>query len=1320
MEIRRSKILAIDDNQDNLISIRALIKESFPEALILTASNGLKGLELAAAEDPDVVLLDIVMPGMDGFEVCKQLKADSKLRDIPVVFVTALKGDKESRILALECGAEAFLAKPIDESELTAQVRAMIKIKNANIQKHREKEYLAALVAQRTNELNEAHTSTLKLLEDLRKENDARKMSEEALRESEERFRTVAQSANDAIITIDHKGIIKGWNRGAETIFGFFEAEMLGDDLTRIIPEQYHLMHKEGVRQAATRSESHVLGKTIELLGIHKSGKELSIELSMAEWETVSGKFYTGIIRDITQRRQAEIALRESEKRYRGLMNNLDAGVVVHAPDTSVIMSNPKASELLGLNDGQMRGTLAIDPQWQFVDETNNPLPIEKYPVNQIAISKKALKFFTAGVYRPSTSDLVWLMVNGIPVLDKNGEITEIIVSFIDITQRKRAEDALMQSEERYRTIFENVQDVFYQTNLEGEVLEISPSIKHFAEFNREEIIGAPVDNLYFDANDRSILIQEIQKNGELRDYEIKLKTKTGQARHASINARLIYDTKGNPHHIDGAIRDTSERKLAEIALQESEAMYRNLVFRLPDGVYKSTDEGRFVDVNPAMAKMLGYESVEELKAIDIKTQLYFKPSDRESVILKVDKEEIGVYRMKKKDGSEIWVEDHGWLNKDDSVNILFHEGIMRDVTERKRAEDAVISSEIRYRRLFESAKDGILILDAATGKIVDVNPFLVELLGYSEEQFIEKAIWEIGFLKDIVANEDKFLELQQQEYVRYEDLPLETADGRRINVEFISNVYQVDLKKVIQCNIRDISDRVINEKQLKLLSRAVAQSPTTVIITDKAGNIEYVNPKFTEVTGYAMEEVLGKNPRFLQSGEQSAEFYQGLWNAILSGKEWTGEFHNKKKNGDSYWESAAISSITDNANNISHFIAVKEDITEKKEMIRELVIAKERAEESDRLKSAFLANMSHEIRTPMNGILGFTSLLKEPKLTGAEQQEYIAIIEKSGTRMLNIINDIISISKVEAGQLQVNITETNISQQLDYIYTFFKPEVEQKGMLLLLKNSLTANEAIIQTDREKVYAILTNLVKNATKFTQTGFIEIGLDKKDNFLVFSIRDTGTGIPKEQTEIIFERFRQGSESLSRNYEGAGLGLAISRAYVEILGGKIWFESEFTKGTMFYFTIPSDTVSSGTQDGEKELADVDVKNPVNDLTILIAEDDRISEMLITMAVRNFSKKIIRASTGLEAVEACRINTGIDLVMMDMKMPKMSGYEATRQIREFNKDIVIFAQTAFGLSSEREKAMEAGCDEYISKPVNLNVLNGLIQKHFKKNGK
>lgn len=858
MENRRIKILAIDDNKDNLISIKALIKETFPEAIFISALNGPKGIELAAAEDPDVILLDIVMPGMNGFEVCKKLKADKKLSDIPVVFVTAIKGDKESRIRALETGAEAFLAKPIDQTELMAQIRAMVKIKTAAIEKRDEKERLEKLVEERT--------------ESLRKE--------------------------------------------------------------------------------------------------------------------------------LKERKQAEEALRESEERYRSLLVNLEAGIVVHAPDTSIVINNRKASELLGLTDAQMRGKSAIDPAWKFIHEDNTPLTLEEYPVNRIITSRQPIKEQRLGIQQPGKNDIVWVSVNGFPLRDSKGEIAEIVISIIDITERMTAELLILKKTEEIEWQNQRLESLLkisqYQTDSIQELLD-------FALNEAIKLTNSKIGYIYF--------YDETKKQFILNTWSKEV-------------------------------------------MQECKVMN-------PQTIYNLDDTGCWG------------EAVRQRKPIILNDYQADNPH---------------------KKGTP---EGHVQLSKFLTIPVIFDDKIV-----------------------------------AVAG----------------------------------MAN-------KESDY--------------------------------------DNSD----VRQLTLLM-------------------------------------------------------------------------------DSVWK-----------------------ISERVLLIKDLTIAKEHAEESDRLKSAFLANMSHEIRTPMNGILGFAELLKEPGLTGEEQQKYIGIIEKSGARMLNIINDIVDISKIEAGLMKLDIKDTNINEQIEYIYTFFKPEVEAKGIKLSFKNVLSGKEAIIKTDHEKFYAIFTNLVKNAIKYSEEGTIELGYERKGKDIEFFVKDTGIGIPKDRQEAIFERFIQADIADKMARQGAGLGLAISKAYIEMLGGKIWVESEEGIGSAFYFTLPYITEQEEKKAVEKDIPEQEEKNKIKKLKTLIAEDDETSEMLITLGVEKFSKEILKVRNGLEAVEVCRNNPDIDLIFMDIQMPVMNGYEATRQIRQFNKDSVIIAQTAFGLSGDREKVIKAGCNDYISKPIKKAELQKLIVKFFGK---
>jgi CheY-like chemotaxis protein/anti-sigma regulatory factor (Ser/Thr protein kinase) len=305
---------------------------------------------------------------------------------------------------------------------------------------------------------------------------------------------------------------------------------------------------------------------------------------------------------------------------------------------------------------------------------------------------------------------------------------------------------------------------------------------------------------------------------------------------------------------------------------------------------------------------------------------------------------------------------------------------------------------------------------------------------------------------------------------------------------------------------------------------------------------------------------------------------------------------------------------------------------------------------------------------------------------------------------------------------MDISIKDTSINEKIEFIYKFFQPEIKDKGLRFLCKNTFAKNDVIIKTDSEKLYGILTNLVKNAIKFTYKGSIELGCKINGVWIEFYVKDTGCGIAPEYKEVIFDRFRQGSDSdsLTRNYEGSGLGLSISKSYVEMLGGKMWVESEVGKGSIFHFNIPYNQVSEEKRTTENIITGNDEEFAFSSLKILVAEDDEISNLIITRLIKNIAKEILHAKTGVEAISFCKRNPDIDLVFMDIRMPELNGCEATRQIRQFNKDLIIIAQTADAFVGEREKAIEAGCNDYITKPIDNSLLQELINKHCNKKWK
>lgn len=533
------------------------------------------------------------------------------------------------------------------------------------------------------------------------------------------------------------------------------------------------------------------------------------------------------------------------------------------------------------------------------------------------------------------------------------------------------------------------------------------------------------------------------------------------------------------------------------------------------------------------------------------------------------------------------------------------------------------------------------------------------------------------------------------------------------------------------------ITDKnVLNESKINHISEKLTESLENMsdafIAVDNNWEYTFVNQKAAQMLGKQPEELIGKTVWVSFPEAIGTPYHKAWYKAMKTKKQINFEDYYVPLN---LWLENRV--IPSNEGLVVFF----QDITERKlaeqktedlntklkirnrelyesiiqiqNINTELIHAKEKAEESERLKSSFLSNMSHEIRTPMNGILGFTELLKEPKLTGEEQQEYIKVIEKSGNRMLNIINDIVSISKLESGQMNLSYKETSIRDQVQVLYDFFKLEAEQKNIELKINNTLDNEDCFIRTDEEKINTILSHLVKNAIKFTDHGSIEIGCFKNDTRITFYVKDSGIGITSTKLDLIFERFRQEDDSLNRSYDGAGLGLYIAKSYVNLLGGKIWAANNTNSGAIFYFEIPFIKPHEIEKETQIPLSIGAIET--QKLKILVAEDDSISLKFISKILKIFGENLLIARNGIEAVNLCKKNPDIDLILMDIQMPVMNGYEAIKKIREFNEEVIIITQSAFVFTDEAEKAIEVGGNGYISKPINKNQLINHINKEI-----
>ena len=490
--------------------------------------------------------------------------------------------------------------------------------------------------------------------------------------------------------------------------------------------------------------------------------------------------------------------------------------------------------------------------------------------------------------------------------------------------------------------------------------------------------------------------------------------------------------------------------------------------------------------------------------------------------------------------------------------------------------------------------------------------------------------------------------------------------------------------------------------QSLRLLSRAIENSPAVVMITDVAGRIEYVNPRFTELTGYSSDEAIGQKPRILRSSQHSREFFEDLWTTILAGRKWRGEICNLKKDGTPYWQSASIAPVTGDEDGLTHFVAVTEDITERRRFIAELQEARRSAEEASRAKSSFLANMSHEIRTPMNAILGFTDLLlRDPGLTG-KQRERLGLVGRAGEHLLDLINDILEMSKIEAGRAIFNPVNFDLFRTIEDLARLFEPRAHKKGLAFDVVR-LGELPRFVVGDEGKIRQVLINLLGNAVKFTDSGGVTLKLGRAEGpaRLFAEVADTGPGIPEEDHHKLFQSFGQ-TETGIRAGGGTGLGLAICRAYAGLMNGSVSFVSAPGKGSTFRFEFAVELGREEDARGRAPARVLRLEAGQAPCRVLIVDDLAENRLLLTDLLSAAGFETSEASGGLEALAAFEREPP-SLVLMDQRMPDLDGKEATRRLKatDRGRNTPVLIVSASALEENRREALEAGADGFIRKP-------------------
>ena len=791
--------------------------------------------------------------------------------------------------------------------------------------------------------------------------------------------------------------------------------------------------------------------------------------------------------------------------------------------------------------------------------------------------------------------------------------------------------------------------------------------------------------------------------------------------RHLDITYTPFPSKDGPPPGVVAIARDITDIKQTQDALAESEERFRTVFEQAPLGIFTSTAKGRFLSVNPALARMLGYSSPQEVveSITDIAAQIYVHPERRFEVTERLRRyggpvsHEMDYYR---RDGSTFIA----WLNvtrlEGDGGRGSYLLGMVEDVTERKLSEAALKESEGRFRTLFENAGDAIYVHEFG-GKFIDANRLAWERLGYTREELLRLGPEEIDAPEAAALVKERTRRIMEDGRATFEAGHV-TKDGRLIPVEINSTIIERQGKRSIISMVRDITDRKQAENALRQSEEwfrsLFDKAPLPYQSLDSEGAILEVNEQWLKTMGYAKKDVIGRwfgdflTPAYRPSFRKRFSIFKEV--GTVEGV----EFEMARKNGESLIASFDGRVQREEQGGVQRTHCIFTDVTERKRQEAAVFQAKEEADAANRAKSQFLADMSHEIRTPLNGVMAMLQLMRMGELDG-ELKKWTDTAMSSGRALLSIINDVLDFSKIEAGKLELQEKPFQMEDLLETSLNIFYEQAMRKGVRLRLdKTPATPDRAL--GDPAKLRQILFNLVGNAVKFTDHGEVVVRVKPGPNVqrdgrlnIRFTVQDTGRGIPKQDQASVFEPFRQSKVVDENQPQGTGLGLPITRRLVELMGGSLGLDSEPGQGTTVRFVIPMSPLDDAVATVDDE--NLPLPEAPRSLNVLVAEDDRVSQMAVDHFLRQYGHNVTCVNNGQEVLEALA-KKEFDCVLMDVQMPVMDGIEACAMIRGGHcggrvARIPIVALTAYAMDGDRERFLAQGMDGYLAKPVDIRQM-------------
>ncbi len=1055
--------------------------------------------------------------------------------------------------------------------------------------------------------------------------------------------------ANAPIIVWDSQFHITRFNHAFELLTGRSEAEVLGQLLDILFPPA--LVQKTTAMISRTAAGERWEAVEIEIM--HRNGTTRTVLWNSATLFAPDDKTPIATIaqgQDITASKLMKKALIESEARYKLIAENAFDLIALADSNGRYVYCNHSYLDILGYSPDAMIGRNCFD----IVHPEDKEKAIQIF---QKCLAEKILEEKLSIRLLCNNGAIKWVDHRARIIVDESSNSMHILLNAMDITESKLADEALRQNQLRFEQLAAQSRTIIWEVNADGLYTYVSPMIEQILGYLQIEITGKK----YFyelhpeDGREefKTAAFAIFKRKEQFLNLENRLKTMDGNFIWVSTNGIPILDADGKLLGYRGSDTDITEHKLTEEALQETKDYLDNLFNHANAPIIVWDSKFRITQFNNAFEKLSGLNVSDVLgKQVDI--------------LFPAETREHSIECIKLTTGGDRWGEVEMQIQHIDGSlrTLLWNSATIYSTDGRTVIGTIAQGYDITKRKQAELNRDQLLLFTTALNKIAEViisqenAEYILEnanrIIGETM-QVDRLLIYDVSFEQNCITGLCEWLRCD------HPDIAPTKAQ------------YPLDMF------LSPFTEIMNTRKYLKSYSGAVDEH----FIEDGSGKILHEKLKIKSLLWYPCD--------FNEHG-----YYVFTLNQIIEARQWT------------QLELDFLESV---AKQVSLALMKIRMIEQRNKTGIELISAKEHAEESDRLKTAFLNNISHEIRTPFNCILGFLAILDDDTLSRDERNEYTGMINQAAERLMNAINDIVEMSKIQTGQVKITLVETDINKLAREVSERFELQARIKNLTFTVKNSLAASACSIKTDDDKLNSVLGILINNAIKFTKAGSIELTVQKNENGLEFSVKDTGTGIPEDKRYRIFKQFMQADVSNTRKFEGSGLGLSIAKAYVEMLGGSIDFESQVDKGTTFYFTIPdanTDAKAHGIPGTPAKMEPVRLS-----LKILVTEDDEVNFAYINAVLTRAGYEVLYARTGAEAVEICRDNMDIGTIFMDIKMPVMDGYIATREIRKFNPSVPIIAITAYAETGDRKRCLDAGMNDFASKPVTPRDMMEVLDK-------